>query len=223
MRYLVDTSVLVRAVHRRDPACATARRALTLLSHADRRLCVLPQNLAELWFVCTRPVASNGLGFSYTRTNAYVERFERYFRDVLRDARCLCRVALPARSASHGRTPTLRRPPRRRSARARIRTSADLRRRAFPPLRRSRAGPPSGRSWPNACLTTHRAAGGSPRTEPSQPRTRNSKSRKFWKPPAAKISSTPAGNTQRPGLQFTKWVRPAWVDSPKNSVLNKNC
>ena len=79
MHYLVDTSVLVRAVHRRDPACSTARRALTSLSQSDHRLCVLPQNLAELWFVCTRPVASNGLGFSYARTNAYVEQFERYF------------------------------------------------------------------------------------------------------------------------------------------------
>ena len=78
MLYLVDTSVLIRAVHARDPSCASARHAMAALAEAEHRLCVLPQNLAEFWFVCTRPVSSNGLGYSYARTNRYVGRFEPY-------------------------------------------------------------------------------------------------------------------------------------------------
>ena len=79
MQYLVDTSVLVRAVHIRDPASLTARTALAALPRAGHRLCVLPQNLAEFWFACTRPVQSNGLAYSYSRTQRYVAKFEPYF------------------------------------------------------------------------------------------------------------------------------------------------
>ena len=79
MQYLVDTSVLVRAVHIQDPSSLTARTALAALLRADHRLCVLPRNLAEFWFACTRPVQSNGLAYSYARTQRYVEKFEPHF------------------------------------------------------------------------------------------------------------------------------------------------
>ena len=79
MDYLVDTSVLVRAVHPPDPARATAVEALRTLRSSGHRLCVFPQNLAEFWFVCTRPVASNGLGYSFVRTRRYVSAFEPLF------------------------------------------------------------------------------------------------------------------------------------------------
>lgn len=79
MDYLVDTSVLVRTVHPLDPSRATAVKALRILGSAGHRLCVLPQNLAEFWFVCTRPVDSNGLGYSFARTRRYVSTFEPFF------------------------------------------------------------------------------------------------------------------------------------------------
>ena len=79
MDYLIDTSVLVRSVHPGDPNRATALHALRRLRSAGHRLCVLPQNLAELWFVCTRPLESNGLGYSFARTRRYVATFEAVF------------------------------------------------------------------------------------------------------------------------------------------------
>ena len=79
MDYLVDTSVLVRTVHPPDPSRAIAVRALRTLGSAGHRLCVLPQNLAEFWFTCTRPVDSNGLGYSFARTRRYISTFETIF------------------------------------------------------------------------------------------------------------------------------------------------
>ena len=79
MDYLVDTSVLVRAVHPLDPSRAIAVKALRSIGSTGNRLCVLPQNLAEFWFVCTRPVYSNGLGYSFVRTRRYVSAFEPFF------------------------------------------------------------------------------------------------------------------------------------------------
>ena len=69
----------MRAVHRADPACTTAINALRVLGSSGHRLCVLPQNLAEFWFACTRPIESNGLGYSFARTRRYVATFEPFF------------------------------------------------------------------------------------------------------------------------------------------------
>jgi predicted nucleic acid-binding protein len=62
MPVLVDTNILVRAVERRHPLMRTARLALLALVRNGEELCVTPQNLAEFWNVCTRPVSLNGLG-----------------------------------------------------------------------------------------------------------------------------------------------------------------
>ena len=80
MDYLVDTSVLVRSVHRRDPASRIARQALANLWKGGHNVFVAFQNAAEFWVVCTRPVGTtNGLGFTPSQVQRYVTRFEPLF------------------------------------------------------------------------------------------------------------------------------------------------
>jgi predicted nucleic acid-binding protein len=79
MRVLVDTNILVRAVERRHPLMRTARLALLALVRNGEQLCVTPQNIAEFWNVCTRPVNLNGLGHSITATEKLTSRIETFF------------------------------------------------------------------------------------------------------------------------------------------------
>ena len=79
MRILLDTSVLVRAVQRRHPACRLAAHAVKTLYGEQHVLCVAPQNVAEFWNVCTRPAVVNGLGLSVAATDRYASRLERMF------------------------------------------------------------------------------------------------------------------------------------------------
>ena len=41
------------------------------------RVCVISQNLIELWAVCTRPIENNGLGLDVAYTDRIVARVER--------------------------------------------------------------------------------------------------------------------------------------------------
>jgi predicted nucleic acid-binding protein len=77
--FLIDTSVVVRAVHRQDPASRTARGAIRKLAAAHHQLYILPQNTAEFWAVCTRPIEKNGLGYEAARVGRYIARFESVF------------------------------------------------------------------------------------------------------------------------------------------------
>lgn len=79
MPVLVDTNILVRAVERRHPLMRTARLALLALVRKEEELCVTPQNIAEFWNVCTRPVNLNGLGSSITGTDRLASRIETFF------------------------------------------------------------------------------------------------------------------------------------------------
>jgi predicted nucleic acid-binding protein len=63
MNVLVDTNLLLRALQPRNPHFKPATETLRRLRQADS-LCVTPQNLYELWVVCTRPGGQNGLGMS---------------------------------------------------------------------------------------------------------------------------------------------------------------
>ena len=80
MDYLVDTSVLIRSVHRRDPASRIARQALANLWKGGHNTLIAFQNAAEFWVVCTRPASkANGLGFTPRQVQRYVSRFEPLF------------------------------------------------------------------------------------------------------------------------------------------------
>jgi predicted nucleic acid-binding protein len=77
MDVLVDTNVLIRRIHRRDPKHRLAYRSLSHLVADGKRLCVTSQNLIEAWAVCTRPVANNGLGLDTVLTDRILARVER--------------------------------------------------------------------------------------------------------------------------------------------------
>ncbi len=79
MRVLVDTNVLVRSVQRNHPHMRIARQALRSLAQQGDELCVTPQNIAEFWNVCTRPVTANGLGNSIAATDRLTARIEAFF------------------------------------------------------------------------------------------------------------------------------------------------
>jgi predicted nucleic acid-binding protein len=55
------------------PVAAGAFESLLSL---DEAICALPQNIAEFWNVCTRPIDKNGLGFTPARTDAELRKIE---------------------------------------------------------------------------------------------------------------------------------------------------
>ncbi|PSB17399.1 PIN domain nuclease [filamentous cyanobacterium CCP1] len=64
MRYLVDSNVLIRLVHRQDSMHPMAQNAYITLRQQNHLLCIVPQNLIEFWAVATRPTGANGLGLT---------------------------------------------------------------------------------------------------------------------------------------------------------------
>lgn len=77
MEILVDTNILLRRIHRRDPQHRQARDAVNRLRTEGHRLCVSEQNLIEFWVVCTRPVDNNGLGLAPALVERILARLER--------------------------------------------------------------------------------------------------------------------------------------------------
>ena len=53
--------------------------AIDTLNARREEVIIAPQNLIELWNVCTRPAEKNGLGFTLERTKAEVDRLKRLF------------------------------------------------------------------------------------------------------------------------------------------------
>lgn len=53
--------------------------ALERLTKQGHRMCILPQCLIELWNVCTRPLASNGFGFTVEVTRDRIDEVESTF------------------------------------------------------------------------------------------------------------------------------------------------
>jgi predicted nucleic acid-binding protein len=79
MDYLIDTNVLLRALAVRNPLGPVARQAIKTLLRSGADLCATPQNLVELWNVCTRPEKYNGLGKTIVATDRYLRFIESFF------------------------------------------------------------------------------------------------------------------------------------------------
>ncbi len=73
---LVDTNILLRVARRFDPQHKAVDAALARLAEQGTMLHYTHQNIAELWNVMTRPVASNGLGLSAAETDQEVRAIE---------------------------------------------------------------------------------------------------------------------------------------------------
>lgn len=76
MSVLLDTNILLRSVEPLHPYHGLAVGAVAGLLAEDELTYFTLQNIAEFWNVATRPVGSNGLGFSIQAALAEVERIE---------------------------------------------------------------------------------------------------------------------------------------------------
>jgi predicted nucleic acid-binding protein len=80
MSVLLDTNVLTRLAQATHPDHPRTETAITALRRQGEALCIVPQNLYELWAVCTRPVGlNNGLGMSVDQTKSEIERVRTLF------------------------------------------------------------------------------------------------------------------------------------------------
>lgn len=86
MSYLLDTNILLRLISPDDSMHSEAVEATDTLDANRERLVIAPQNLIELWNVCTRPSDKNGFGFTPEATKAEVDRLKRLFT-ILHDVR----------------------------------------------------------------------------------------------------------------------------------------
>jgi len=80
MAVLADTGILVRLLDRTDPQHAVVRQAIRVLRARGQGLVTAPQNVAEFWNVCTRPVAARGgLGLTVAEAERRLRIVERLF------------------------------------------------------------------------------------------------------------------------------------------------
>ena len=79
MACLLDTNVLLRYVHRADPAHADVLAAVHHLRDGGEMLCMAPQNGVECWNVATRPVNRNGFGLTPVQAARMLDLLEQLF------------------------------------------------------------------------------------------------------------------------------------------------
>jgi predicted nucleic acid-binding protein len=78
MRYVLDTGIIVRLLHRSDPENPRIRQALRRLSAQGHTFVCARQNIVEFWNVSTRPaIARGGFGLSVDETAARLRILER--------------------------------------------------------------------------------------------------------------------------------------------------
>lgn len=79
MRYLIDTSILVRLSSTNDPQYDAAQRATRSLLQGGSVLRITAQNLVEFRNAATRPLAVNGLGWPAREAENQAAQFEALF------------------------------------------------------------------------------------------------------------------------------------------------
>ncbi len=85
MIYLVDTNVLLGAVHTEDSRYPIVQTAVSKLWTNGDQLQTASQNLAEFWNVSTRPKHLNGFGRTPLETDPLLQELERLF-PLLKDS-----------------------------------------------------------------------------------------------------------------------------------------
>lgn len=77
---LADSNTSMRILQTDHPQHQTAMNAVRTLARRGETLCIVPQNLVEVWAVATRPVgAANGLGLSTEEATAALQRIKNLF------------------------------------------------------------------------------------------------------------------------------------------------
>ncbi len=75
MAILVDSNMLLFSIQRDHPWHLESVKAIETLLGTEL-VCVLLQNIAEFWNVCTRPADKNGLGLSPQETEERLKRLD---------------------------------------------------------------------------------------------------------------------------------------------------
>lgn len=83
MRYLLDTSILVRLYDSTSNARIAVKQYLEKLDAIGDELTVAPQVIYEFWVVATRPRSVNGLGMSPDEADHQIARLLSLFELVL--------------------------------------------------------------------------------------------------------------------------------------------
>lgn len=86
-RYLLDTSVLLRIIDQSSAHHRIAVESVQNLIEANIDLCLVPQNLYELWAVMTRPLTANGLNKTIVEAGGLIEDFKHSFSLLTDDIR----------------------------------------------------------------------------------------------------------------------------------------
>ena len=79
MSFAVDTNVLLRSIDDGHVAQPIAQNGLFVLRDRGEIVSIFPQNLVEFWAVATRPIVSNGLGWSVDRAEQELSDLENLF------------------------------------------------------------------------------------------------------------------------------------------------
>ena len=78
---LVDTNILLRLAQLGDPHHQPARDAIDLLTARDgESIAIAPQNLYEMYVVCSRPTSANGLGMTSQQSRSEITKARSLFR-----------------------------------------------------------------------------------------------------------------------------------------------
>jgi predicted nucleic acid-binding protein len=78
MSILADTNILLRRTQPDHPSHTLAVESVAKLLTTPEPVYFTLQNMSEFWNVATRPIASNGLGFSVALTLVELEKIERF-------------------------------------------------------------------------------------------------------------------------------------------------
>jgi predicted nucleic acid-binding protein len=78
---LVDTNILLRLAQPGHPHRQPARDAINLLTTRDgESIVIAPQNLYEMYVVCSRPINANGFGMTSQQSYAEITRTRSVFQ-----------------------------------------------------------------------------------------------------------------------------------------------
>jgi predicted nucleic acid-binding protein len=79
MQYLADSNIILRIVQPAHPMHPAATRSVENLLSQSYEICLFNQSLIEFWNAATRPVASNGLGFSTQHMQTELQQIKSIF------------------------------------------------------------------------------------------------------------------------------------------------
>lgn len=86
----IDTNILLRSTEPSHPTHKIAVDAVKKLLNANLRVCLIPQNLIELWNVATRPIENNGFGWTPAKTDLALTKLE-FALTILPDSQAIYR------------------------------------------------------------------------------------------------------------------------------------